>query len=523
MLPLVSLLAFPCIATCKTDTDSLYSLLKHEIRIKPHYDQAKEYRIRRLKQQLHAKPHNNLLIQYLICKQLSQQYQKFVFDSVYVYLQRQLQIGILMNDVPKQYEAEITLGNIQLARGMFKETFDYLRHINVSMLPDSIKQQYYKLKSLAYNNLAMYNVDSNSPTYAAISRNSLFKAIALAKPGNYEAEMSLANQQIAFGHPERAFNIYIALLKNRSITLHQRAMIAFNINGHTKGEEKIGWLMRSAIYDIQSSTNETLAAFELGKILFDKRQFDEAETLLNLALTQSVQYGNRKQESEVTAVLKIVAAQRIIEVVNRKNIFLTISIFIAVIAILGIGYTAFLVRKQLKEVKAREATLDKTNRRLIEDARIKEEYIGYFFKVISGHILKLDKIKKGMTRNLKSMNYEEVLKIAREIDITADRENLFFTFDRIFLKLFPHFIVKFNALLRPEDQIWPKRNEILNTHLRLYALIRLGITDNQAIANILETAVNTVYTYKTRIRSKAIVSAEDFERMIMEIKFSEIE
>lgn len=440
-LALTLILVKPGIGYCQSITDSLYNSLKLEILNKQHYDQVKESRIERLKQQLKNTPSNNLPAQYLICKQLSQSYQKFVFDSVYVYLQRQLQLGILMNDIPKQYEVEITLGDIQLARGMFKETFDYLRHIKVSMLPDSTRQQYYNLKSLAYNNLAMYNVDSNSPTYAAISRNSLNKAIALAKPGSYEAEMSMANQQIASGHPDRAVSIYLALLKNRSITLHQKAMVAFNINGHTTVEEKIRWQMRSAIYDIQSSTNETLAAFELGKIFVEKGLFHQAETLLNLALRQSRQYGNRKQESEVAAVLKIVAAQRIIEVVNRKNIYLTILILIAVIAILGIGYTAFLVRKQLKKVKLREAKLDKTNRRLIEDARIKEEYIGYFFKVISGHILKLDKVKKGVTRNLKAMNYEEVLKIAHEIDITEDRENLLYTFDSIFLKLFPHFIV----------------------------------------------------------------------------------
>jgi len=522
------LLAWPNIAKCQAGTDSLYSLLKQEIGKKNYYDQLKEHRITLLKQQLKTSSHNNLVTQYIICKQLSQSYHKFVFDSVYVYLQRQLQLGILMNDVLKQYEVEITLGDIQLARGMFKETFDYLRQIKVSILPDSTKQQYYKLKSLAYNNLALYNVDSNSPKYAEISRNSLNTAIALAKPGSYEEAINLANLQVVSGHPDKAFNIYYDLLNDRSITLHERAMIAFNIGGHSTEEQKIKWLMKSVIYDIQSSTNETLAAFDLGKIFVRRRQFSEAELLLNLALQQSHQYGNRKQESEVIAVLKTVEAQRIIDLANKKNNFLTFIILISVIAASGIAYAAYLVYNQSKKIKVREAIvqqknteLDSINRKLLEDARIKEEYIGYFFNIISGHIVKLDKIKKGVTRNLKAMNYQEVFKIAQEIDITQDRADLFYTFDSIFLKLFPNFIIKFNALLKPEDQIWPKRNEILNTHLRLYALVRLGITDNQAIANILETAVNTVYTYKTRIRSKAIVSAENFERMIMEIKFSE--
>jgi DNA-binding NarL/FixJ family response regulator len=77
-------------------------------------------------------------------------------------------------------------------------------------------------------------------------------------------------------------------------------------------------------------------------------------------------------------------------------------------------------------------------------------------------------------------------------------------------------------LLKPEDQIWPKDNEVLNTNLRIFALMRLGIKDNQTIANILESAVSTIYTYKTRIKSKALVQSDEFENKIMEIKFVDI-
>ncbi|MFD2146548.1 hypothetical protein [Mucilaginibacter antarcticus] len=157
--------------------------MKQEIGRKKYYDQLKERHINLLKKRLRSNSPNDLATQYFLCKELSQSYTKFNFDSVYVYLQRQLQLSILMNDVQKQYEAEITLGDIQLSRGMFKETFDYLRQINVSLLPDSTKQQYYKLKSFAYNNLALYNVDANSPKYYAISRRALNVSIALARPG----------------------------------------------------------------------------------------------------------------------------------------------------------------------------------------------------------------------------------------------------------------------------------------------------------------------------------------------------
>lgn len=124
---------------------------------------------------------------------------------------------------------------------------------------------------------------------------------------------------------------------------------------------------------------------------------------------------------------------------------------------------------------------------------------------------------------IRNENYKELSEIAKGIDIKKERTSLFHTFDNIFLKLFPNFISSFNALLKEEDQIIPKKTEVLNTSLRIFALVRLGIKDSQTIANILENTISTIYTYKFRIKSKAIIQGEEFDRMIMEIKFNDQE
>jgi DNA-binding CsgD family transcriptional regulator len=66
-----------------------------------------------------------------------------------------------------------------------------------------------------------------------------------------------------------------------------------------------------------------------------------------------------------------------------------------------------------------------------------------------------------------------------------------------------------------------KEGEILTATLRIYALIRLGISDVETIASILDYTVNTVYTYKARIKAKASVPPEEFEQKIMSIKFTD--
>ena len=190
-----------------------------------------------------------------------------------------------------------------------------------------------------------------------------------------------------------------------------------------------------------------------------------------------------------------------------------------------ISLVSFIVFIQLKRVKEKEriieeknVLLEKINNKLEEDTHIKEEYIGYFFNVISGYILKLEKLKRNVERKISIKKYEDVLLSVNEINIKKERDTLFYTFDHVFLKIFPNFISTFNSLFKKEDQIWPKDHEVLNTDLRIFALMRLGINDNETIANILEYSVNTIYVYKMRIKAKALVPGDQFDHKIMEIK-----
>lgn len=114
--------------------------------------------------------------------------------------------------------------------------------------------------------------------------------------------------------------------------------------------------------------------------------------------------------------------------------------------------------------------------------------------------------------------YDDIPAIINAIQIKKERELLFHTFDEVFLRIFPHFITSFNALFKVEDQIWPKEHEVLTTDLRIFALIRLGISDNATIAKILEYSEKTIYVYKMRMKAKSLVHGEEFEQRIMAIR-----
>ena len=98
-----------------------------------------------------------------------------------------------------------------------------------------------------------------------------------------------------------------------------------------------------------------------------------------------------------------------------------------------------------------------------------------------------------------------------------ERRTFYYEFDKSFLELFPHFIEDFNGLLSEEGKIFPKKNELLNTELRIFALIRLGVTDSTRIAHFLGYSLATVYNYRSKVRNKALGDKERFEQQVMRL------
>ena len=131
---------------------------------------------------------------------------------------------------------------------------------------------------------------------------------------------------------------------------------------------------------------------------------------------------------------------------------------------------------------------------------------------------KLNEYNLHIHRKLVVGKYEGVLNISNAKESTTPELKEFYdNFDKAFVNLYPTFIEEFNNLLRADQRIEIKRNEYLSTELRIFALIRLGITDSGQIASFLRCSVNTIYTYRTKIRNKAAASRDNFEESIQKI------
>src|SRR5690606_9087064 len=215
---------------------------------------------------------------------------------------------------------------------------------------------------------------------------------------------------------------------------------------------------------------------------------------------------------------------------HNKKLVLNLYLISLLSLILIIGMA--IIYKQVKRLNKIQRELSATNSQLIDLNRqinksnidlseanhIKEEYIAQFFDMCSSYIEKIDSIRKVL---LKKASNNQIPALIDQLKSTTVVEQevveLYHNFDSIFLNLYPSFVEDFNSLLKEDEQIYPKKGELLNTELRIFALIRLGIDDSVKIASFLRYSLRTVYNYRTKVRNKAAVSRAEFEDKVKQI------
>ena len=160
--------------------------------------------------------------------------------------------------------------------------------------------------------------------------------------------------------------------------------------------------------------------------------------------------------------------------------------------------------------------LEKTNVLLKQHGAIKEQYIGRFMELVSVIIVRAEEQRKLANRLGREHKMEELFAMLKSNDFVSENNKLFNTnFDEAFLNIYPDFVEQVNVMLQPEYQ-YPVDRRSLNTELRILAIIRLGIQDNQKIASILQSSITTIYTYRSKLKGRSIYK-NDFEKRVMEI------
>ena len=162
--------------------------------------------------------------------------------------------------------------------------------------------------------------------------------------------------------------------------------------------------------------------------------------------------------------------------------------------------------------------LNEKNALLYENNLAKESYIAEFFDVCFHYIDKVEQMQKSLYKLAVSRSFAALTRRLQSDEMVSEETSgLYQRFDSIFLKLYPTFVDDLNRLLRDEEKIKLHPGVLLTRELRIYALMRLGITDSGKIAVFLRCSTSTVYNYRTRMRNRAL-DREHFEENIMKIK-----
>jgi DNA-binding CsgD family transcriptional regulator len=326
---------------------------------------------------------------------------------------------------------------------------------------------------------------------------------------------------------KEARKCYEELLRSKTLDGHQYAIEASSLGYTYKYDQEpelaTQMLIRAAIADIQASIKETVAIRNLAETVYKKGDNKRAYNYVKVALDDAYFYGARHRKVQISDILPNIEDRQLEIVMHQRKTFLIYSLSITVLSLLVILFI-FIIFRQLRILNKAKKYLSEANKRLSEINRnlleanlIKEEYIGHFFDTISEYINRFEKIKINVNRKITTHQIEDIKDIIATIDIKQEREQFYISFDSIFLKIFPDFVEAFNQFLK-DDQLISNSKHMLTPEIRIYALLRLGISDNDKIARFLGYSLNTIYSYKTRIKNRLTIPIDEFEKKLMSIK-----
>jgi hypothetical protein len=121
-------------------------------------------------------------------------------------------------------------------------------------------------------------------------------------------------------------------------------------------------------------------------------------------------------------------------------------------------------------------------------------------------------------KHLVTNKVNELINLTKSNEIINSEIKIFNkNFDEAFLHIYPDFVDKLNLLLETDSRVkYNPNSKELSTEIRIFALIRLGITSSSQISKILRYSVNTIYNYRVKVKNTAI-DRESFESNIISI------
>ena len=533
-----------CVKVAKSDTlDSLLLVLDKNITSCKIYSDKKDIRIRTLKEKLHLNQLSNETT-YHLQESLYKEYKSYICDSAIFYLNKNIELAQQINDSYKLNESIIKLSYLLSSSGMYMEAIDVLKMVNKSSLSKEQLMNYFIAYDHVYGELGYYTQNHKIGTHYTL-RSKMYKdsIYQIASP---DSEIYLSMEETRLrdeGKLQEALAINDKRLSQVTINSPEYAALmyyrALIFREQKEQDNYIRCLSLSSIADIRSAIKDHASLWMLAQALLDRGDLERAYQYMNFSWTESKFYNARLRAWQSADDLSLIDDTYQLMLRQRNSelkIYILIVSLLSLLLFIALCYiyrqvkhlrtarqNLLKVNTQLenlnKELQKINFSLQTANKDLAESNQIKEVYIARFIKLCSTYVDHLDTYRRMVHKKVLTNQITELLHLTRSNSILEKALNeLYENFDSAFLNLFPNFIEQFNSLLQENEQIRPKKNNTLNTELRIFALIRLGITDSSQIAEFLHYSVNTIYNYRAKVKNKARISREDFEEVIANIR-----
>lgn len=506
------------------------------------YDSLRLKSIDSLKTQLNQVAEEKLQLRHQLSYRLFREYESFRYDSAYRYIEKTQRLASQLQDPEKVHIAQIGFGQICVSAGMYKEALDTLLTIQPNTLMRENRSLYYGLLGRCYGEMEkISNIPEFSEKYKGLAAAFRDSALVNTEEGTFFNSFLKGFIKFQSGEEEYAYQELNKLLEEQELGQRDYAVVNYVLGNIARDlnmpDSAISYWARAALADIKSATKETLAIIKLAKMLFDRGETGKAAILIRKANEDALYFGAQQRKIEIVEILPYIEQQVIQRIEKQKQRLIVLGIVVSALLVFVILLAVIIYRQMLKIKKAKAAVskanknleeanqkkeeqnqqLQQINQLLLEANKIKEEYIGNFFIRDSAIFEKLENYLKKIDEKLRQGKIKEINHLVKTFDPEKEKSELLANFDKIFIQLFPDFISQFNSLFREEDRMKIKSGEVLNIELRIFALIRLGIKHNEKIAQILGYSVNTIYTYKTKVRNKSIVDNDDFDKKLIEV------
>lgn len=521
--------------------DSLLLKLDQAIKERPIYMEQKELKLVELKRQLHRQIPDEE--RFAILGTLLDEYRSFNTDSALHMAEEREQIAIRLGNREYIDNARMNKADVLGMTGMYKEVMDLMRNIHIDRLPVDIHPYYYHIYRTVYGLMADYAVTAYEKKLYTELTDKYRDSLLLVNKDNLLIHTLIQSDQYnvrnEYDKAIRLLTDYLALQKDYE---HDVAICAYTLSEsyRLKGdkEKEKEYLIVSAMADMKTAVREYISLRKLAVLLYQEGDIERAYSYVKICMEDAAACNARLRKLEILEIFPIIndAYQQKTEKQQEQMKWALVSIsLLSLFLLLAIFY----VYKQMKKVAAARmevidankrlkelndelhlsnAQLKEANHSIAENSYLKEEYIGRYMDQCSVYLEKMDNYRRSLGKIAATGNVEELYKnIKSSKFIEGELKEFYTNFDNTFLQLFPTFVEDFNALLADDEQISLKAGERMNTELRIFALIRLGITDSVKIAQFLRYSVTTIYNYRTKVRNKAAGDRDLLEQEVMTI------